>query len=120
MLLAFPSWTEGYLTWVVNIANIAFGLTLYPVSLGIKRFGPRRMTLFCAAMITSCALLRCLPLPDGPVHRVVVIISMLCNGAGGSWFNFGGPLLSELWFPSHQRTMHAAASTCDDPHTCDS
>ena len=80
---AFPSWTDSYLTWVINSANITFGLTLYPASQAIKRFGPRRVTLYSACTIFLGAALRCLPVPDGPAQRTLMVFSMLLNGTGG-------------------------------------
>ena len=110
---AFPSWTPGYLNWVINSANIMFGISLYPISVGVRRWGARRTTLFCALMVSVSALVRCIPLADGPAHQTMMVLSMLCNGAGGAWLNFGGPLLSELWFPQSERTMATSlASVC--------
>ena len=40
-------------------------------------------------MIFAGAALRCLPVPDGPVQRTLMVLSMLLNGTGGSWLNFG-------------------------------
>ena len=108
---AFPSWSGSYLSWVINSANIAFAVMLYPFSVGVKRWGPRRVTLFSASMVFLCTALRCIPLSDGPLQRAVVVVSMLCNGCGGPWLNFGAPIISELWFPSHERTMATAIAT---------
>ena len=51
--LAMPSWSSSFLSWVINTANISFGLTLVPVSLAVKRFGPRRITLCVDSRVTS-------------------------------------------------------------------
>ena len=109
--LAMPSWSSSFLSWVINTANISFGLTLVPVSLAVKRFGPRRITLFCALMVTTCSAVRCLPLRDGPAQRALHVFSMVCNGAGGAWLNFGAPIISELWFPSSERTLATSVMT---------
>ena len=109
--LAFPSWSSAYLAWVINSANVTFALMLYPVSSAVQRCGPRRITLFSAAAVFFGSAVRCLPLADGTPQRVVMLLSMLCNGAGGPWLNFGAPLLSELWFPAHERTMATSIAT---------
>jgi FLVCR family MFS transporter len=36
---------------------------------------------------------------------------MACNGLGGAWLTFGGPIMSEMWFPSHERTTATAIAS---------
>jgi FLVCR family MFS transporter len=36
---------------------------------------------------------------------------MLANGFGGAYLNFGGPILSEIWFPSEERTTATAIAS---------
>jgi FLVCR family MFS transporter len=108
---AFPSWTSSYMNWLINSANISFGLSLYPVSRAIKSYGPRAITMYSSIMILLGASLRCIPLPDGQTQQIVQVIAMLCNGAGGAWLNFGAPILSELWFPSEERTTATAMAS---------
>ena len=55
--LAFPTWTPTFLNWVINTANIAFGLMLYPQAEGVKRYGARRPTIFCAVQILALSLI---------------------------------------------------------------
>lgn len=108
---AFPSWTDSFLSWVINSANLALALALYPVSVCVKRMGPRRVTQLSATMIFMCTAVRCLPVGDGQLQRSLVVLSMLCNGCAGPWLNFGAPILSELWFPSGERTVATAIAT---------
>ena len=108
---AFPSWDSFYLNWVINSANISFGLSLIPISRAVSKFGVRWVTVYCAVMVFLGAALRCIPLADGPFQRTLMIVAMLCNGAGGAWLNFGAPVLSELWFPSSERTMATAIAS---------
>jgi MFS family permease len=81
------------------------------VSRAVKAFGVRRVTVYCATMVFLGAALRCTPLADGAAQRTLMIVAMLCNGAGGAWLNFGAPVLSELWFPSSERTMATAIAS---------
>lgn len=108
---AFPSWTSFYLSWVINSANISFGLSLIPVAHAVKRFGVRNITIYCSVMVFLGAGLRCIPISDGTPQRTLMVVSMLCNGAGGAWLNFGAPVLSELWFPASERTMATAIAS---------
>jgi len=110
-LLAFPEWNSSYLNWLINSANMSFGLSLYPISIAIKKYGPRKVTLFSAFMILSGASLRCIPIADPQTQKIVQIVAMLCNGFGGAFLNFGGPIVSELWFPSHERTTATAVAS---------
>ena len=109
--MAFPSWTPTYMNWLINSANISFGLSLYPISRAISWFGPRKVTLFAAVMVLIGAMLRCLPIPDGQTQQIVQVVAMLCNGAGGTWLKFGGPIVSDLWFPSEERTTATAIAS---------
>ena len=63
--VAFPSWTSGYLTWMINSANLALCVFLYPVARGVRAFGVRRTMLFSAGMVLASVSLRCVPLADG-------------------------------------------------------
>jgi len=56
---------------------------LWPAAHLAQKLGPRCMTITSAVIIFTCAALRCLPLEDGIPMQVVMMISMLCNGAGG-------------------------------------
>jgi MFS family permease len=108
---AFPSWTSPYLNWLINSANVSFGLSLYPVSRAIPLYGPRKVTIVSSLMILLGASLRCIPIPDGETQQAVQVIAMLCNGCGGAWLNFGGPILSETWFPAEERTTATAIAS---------
>ena len=90
---------------------MSFGLSLYPMSVAIKKIGPRRVTLISAVMILTGALLRCIPVEDEQTQKIIQIIAMLCNGFGGAYLNFGGPLVSELWFPTAERTTATAIAS---------
>lgn len=48
---------------------------------------------------------------DGQTQKTVHIIAMLSNGFGGCWLNFGGPILSELWFSTEERTTATAIAS---------
>ena len=104
----FPSWSQEYQLWVINSANIAFLLCLVPTSVAIERIGPRRTTLLCALCIFLGNLCRIFALQDTVLSKVVHVIAMSLIGLGGTWMNFGGPILSDTWFPTHQRTMATA------------
>lgn len=92
--------------WAPNVANITFLLALFPTAWAIPRFGPRKVTIFAATSSFLCASLRCIPFAgDNQTFYAVVLFSMVMNGLSGSWMNFGGPIISELWFPASERTL---------------
>ena len=99
------------MSWLINSANISFGLSLYPVSIAINKLGPRKVTLFSSLMILLGASLRCIPMDDGTNHKIVQVCAMLANGLGGAYLNFGGPIISELWFPTEERTTATAIAS---------
>ena len=81
MRLAFGEdrWTDGFISWCANTANIAFLFALYPTSLAIDRYGPRKVTLMSASMICACAALRCIPV-EGFGLQALCLVSMIFNG----------------------------------------
>jgi FLVCR family MFS transporter len=111
VFLAYPTWNSNYMNWLINSANISFGLSLYPVSVAIQKVGARKVTIFSSIMILSGAGLRCITFEDDNTQKIVQVIAMLCNGLGGAYLNFGGPIVSELWFPSNERTTATAIAS---------
>ena len=110
---AYPTWDSTYLYWLINTANFSFALSLYPVSLAIKKFGSRKVTIISAFFVLLGASLRCLPIGTSTpnTYKIIQLAAMLCNGLGGAYANFGGPLVSELWFPSEERTTATAVAS---------
>jgi FLVCR family MFS transporter len=76
-------------------------------SAAVQRVGPRKVTLACAWAVTAGACLRLLPLEEAQ-FKPIILVSMALNGVGGTWLNFGGPIVSEAWFPAGQRTTATA------------
>jgi len=68
------------------------------------------VTISCAGLLMTSAYVRCIPLEIGSLQGVMTV-SMVFNGLAGGWFTFGGPIISELWFPAEQRTMATAFGT---------
>ena len=111
VLLANPSWTSSYVNWLINAANISFGLSLYPISIAIHKFGARQVTIFSSVMIFLGTSLRCIPIEDDKTQQIIQVVAMLCNGVGGAYLNFGGCIISELWFPTNERTTATAVAS---------
>jgi len=82
VILAYPTWSQAYINWVINAANFSFGIMLWPTPALIKKLGPRWVTILSAICVLLGAGLRVIPV-DGEAFQVVMIISMLFNGLGG-------------------------------------
>ena len=67
----------------------------------------RAVTLWASTTLALSCALRCLPL-SGAAFRVAVVLSFALNGVAGTWLNFGGPVLSDAWFPTSERTFATA------------
>lgn len=80
---AFPSWDSTYINWLINATNISFLIMLWPAAHLAQKVGVRAVTIGSSIIVFLCAGFRCLPLEDNLSMRVVMMLSMLCNGAGG-------------------------------------
>ena len=100
-------WSDLFITWAENTANIAFLLALPVACYAFDRIGARTLTLVSAGFLVTSTALRLLPL-GGTSMRCVVIASMILNGVSGTWLNFGAPILSQLWFCVSERTVATA------------
>ncbi len=81
--LAFPSWSSAYVNWVINTANIAFGICLFVTPVLINKLGARIVMIMSLTSVLVGAALRTLPLPDTVPMQVLVVLSMVFNGCGG-------------------------------------
>ena len=108
-------WDNEYIKWSVNTANIAFVLVLAPTSLAIGKYGFRRVVVVSGFLLFLCVALRlcCFikGIHDGSAYKVISLVAMVLNGASGGVSNFGGPVLSERWFPPNERTTATAVGT---------
>jgi len=102
--------SDEFITWSANTANIAFLIAVYPTALGVKYCGPRIVMLGSVGFLVACAGLRCIPC-QGSTLEAIMIASMALNGLSGTWFAFGAPILSEIWFPAEQRTLATAVGS---------
>ena len=109
-------WDDAFISWAANSANITFFLALWPASRAVSFLGVRRLTVCCSAMVLIAALLRVAAdpryvgsLPHGV--ETTHVLAMLLVGLGGPWFNFGGVIISELWFPQKERTVATAVAS---------
>tara|TARA_B110000208_G_C11786516_1_gene435844 strand:+ start:850 stop:2895 length:2046 start_codon:yes stop_codon:yes gene_type:complete len=100
-----------------NAANIAFFVTLWPASRAVEIIGVRRLTVLCAATTVVASLLRLAPpesvesLLGAGGWKGVNAFAMVLTGIGAPWANFGGCLISELWFPRNERTVATAVAS---------
>jgi hypothetical protein len=85
LALAFPTWGAAYINWLVNTANIAFGIFLFVTPVLINKLGVRVVTIGSIASVLVGAAVRTLPLPDGVPMQAVVVLSMVFNGIGGAY-----------------------------------
>jgi len=100
--------SDSFISWSTNSANIAFLCAIGPLSWIADNKGPRFVTLLSGALLLVCCILRCIPV-EGQAFQAVMVLAMIFDGLSGAWLNFGGPILSELWFPNSERTMATAA-----------
>lgn len=107
-------WEDWTFSWGANVANIGFALALVPMAAFYEKSGARSSTVVSAAALMVCCLVRLVPLTGTPFVSCVYV-SMLSNGLSGAWLNFGGPLLSEIWFPVHERTL-ATTIACNSTY----
>jgi MFS family permease len=96
-----------YINFATNVGNGAFLLFIWPFARIVERYGPSKSTKFSCVCTFACALLRCFPWPNG-VFKSVMTLSMVLSGIAGPWLNFGGPTMSETWFPIHERVTAQA------------
>ena len=80
---AFPSWDSTYINWLINATNVSFLIMLWPAAHLAQKIGVRAVTIGSSIIVVLCAGFRCLPLEDNLSMRVIMMLSMLCNGAGG-------------------------------------
>jgi len=98
------SWDGAFIALLLNVSSAAFGIMLQPTSVAIDRHGTRAVTLFSSTMLAVSCLIRCTSL-EGTGLRNIMMLSFVLNGFAGCWLNFGGPVLSENWFPQNERTL---------------
>ena len=102
--------SDSFISWATNSANIAFLMAISTMAWIADNRGPRFVTLLSAGLLFVCCLLRCIPC-EGSLFKVVSVVAMVFNGLSGAWLNFGGPILSEIWFATQERTTATAAMT---------
>ena len=76
----------------LDLAGVDHGPGGIAVDAGLRSSNRR---IFAIGDVTGCAQFTHV----AGYQAGVIVLSMLCNGAGGPWLNFGAPILSELWFP---------------------
>ena len=107
--LAFgvDTFSDSFITLNLNTANIVFLLVLFPTMWMIGKWGPRVIMLLSAFLLLLSTTLRCIP-SEGHDLQILMFASMILNGSSGTWLNFGGPVISQTWFPPEQRTLATA------------
>jgi len=108
-----PKWNAEFITWSLNLGNITFMICTLPIAWTVASYGRRKSTLLVIASTTFANMLRLLPVNvDDPssnsLYRFFTLVCCAFAGLGGPWSMFGGPILSETWFPLHERVTATA------------
>lgn len=101
-------WSDDYITWLGNTANMTFCILVVPMGMFIARFGTRWGFLISVFTLWVNAGLRCLPDRDPAVYDPAAMIAMVFNGISGTTETLSPPVLSSLWFPVHERVVATA------------
>ncbi|CAE8633023.1 unnamed protein product [Polarella glacialis] len=107
---ALQGWTLNEIAWVENSANIAMLVAVPLSALFVQQCGCRTPTLCCGALLLFCSALRCMSsgLAVSRLGLAVAVVAMTCNGLAAAWLNFGGPVISGIWFPVAERGLATA------------
>ncbi len=103
-------WDDNTLKLVINMASISYMVGVPAVSFLASRYGLRRMMVGTAVLLLATVALRLIT-AKGQFLFGLATASMLCNGFAGSWLSFGGALVSQRWFPEHERATATAVMT---------
>ena len=98
------TWNGSFIALLLNVSSGTFFIWLQPTSVAIDRYGVRAVTIFSSTVLAASCLMRCAPL-EGAGLRNAMMLSFILNGFSGCWLNFGGPVISEVWFPQKERTL---------------
>ena len=98
-------WDDRFVSWFLNISSISYTAVIYPNALFLKKYGSGTATIVSAFIVAVGTLLRCIPFEDPSIRGNMMLISNFIIGIAGPWVNFGGPILSEIWFPVSERVL---------------
>ena len=76
------SWSDDFVEWLGNAANITFCILVVPVSVVVDVFGMRKSVLITIAALNLNAGLRLLPI-TGIDYESASLVSMFFNGVAG-------------------------------------
>jgi FLVCR family MFS transporter len=109
-LKAVYEWSDDFIEFLGNLANITFCVLVIPFSACVDLFGMRKSVLVTIVALNLNAGLRLLPLAT--VHaggyRAASMASMFFNGVAGTVESLAPPVLSFLWFPVNERATATA------------
>ncbi|XP_052807462.1 solute carrier family 49 member 4 homolog isoform X2 [Mya arenaria] len=100
-------WTDGTIAMFPNAANIAFIITVIPVSILADIKGLRLVMLMCTSILMVSTVIRCFTMNP----TAMTWLSFVCavgSGLGGTILLAGPPKVSSVWFPPHQRASATA------------
>jgi FLVCR family MFS transporter len=104
------SWSDNFIEWLGNTANITFCVLVVPVAACVDLFGMRLSILVTIAALNVNAGLRLLPLSlvHASGYEAASMLSMVANGVAGTVESLAPPVLSFLWFPVGERATATA------------
>mmetsp|Transcript_26927 Transcript_26927/g.77260 ORF Transcript_26927/g.77260 Transcript_26927/m.77260 type:complete len:460 (+) Transcript_26927:6-1385(+) len=106
---AIQGWSLPEIAWLANTANLTMIVSVPLSASFVDRNGLRCPTIVCGALVSACAVLRCVRCHSTlTTDYVVAVLSMLCNGAAAGWLTFGGPVVSAAWFKATERGLATA------------
>lgn len=109
-LTAPDGWTDDYIEWLGNAANITFCVLVVPIAAAIDLWGMRWSVLVTIVALCCNAGLRCIPLAwvGAGGFQTASMVSMIFNGIAGTVETLAPPVLSFLWFPVTERATATA------------
>eukprot|EP00942_MAST-04A_sp_MAST-4A-sp1_P007500 g7500.t1 len=106
-------WTVDTVEWFENVAGISFILSVAFWAAILDTKGARFTVCLSSILLLCCGISRMIffNTSKNSTEEKIIVLSMIFNGLAGAPIGLAPPIISNNWFPAHERTLATAIST---------